>query len=103
MNYHSLSWHQLPLPSLTCAGDRSPGYGVSLVAETSTKALLSIELAAGQGQLPEELGKMADLARDYCFSAGINAILPAITPLHDQLKLGDVLVIPLSHHVCGRR
>eukprot|EP00045_Choanoeca_perplexa_P005772 m.48384 g.48384 ORF g.48384 m.48384 type:complete len:360 (-) comp13285_c0_seq3:72-1151(-) len=51
----------------------SPGYGLSLVAETSTKALLSIELAAGQGQLPEELGETAahllceEIDRGGCF------------------------------------
>eukprot|EP01104_Vermistella_antarctica_P011383 TRINITY_DN3170_c0_g1_i4.p1 TRINITY_DN3170_c0_g1~~TRINITY_DN3170_c0_g1_i4.p1 ORF type:complete len:360 (+),score=70.84 TRINITY_DN3170_c0_g1_i4:1460-2539(+) len=37
----------------------SPGYGVSLVAESDTKCLLSAESMACAGELPEDVGKRA--------------------------------------------
>ena len=37
----------------------SPGFAIALVAETTTGALLSTELAGGAGTIPEELGQNA--------------------------------------------
>lgn len=51
---------------VACAGTRplktrSPGYGLSLVAETTTGALLSADCVARPGELPEDLGMTAVL------------------------------------------
>ncbi|RKP22966.1 18S rRNA biogenesis protein RCL1 [Syncephalis pseudoplumigaleata] len=52
---------------------RSPGFALALVAESTTGALLSAELAAEAGQTPEELGERAaymllqEIRRGGCF------------------------------------
>ncbi|KAI8058580.1 RNA 3'-terminal phosphate cyclase/enolpyruvate transferase [Syncephalis plumigaleata] len=52
---------------------RSPGFALALVAESTTGALLSAELAAEAGQTPEELGERAaymllqEIHRGGCF------------------------------------
>lgn len=62
--------HKLVLSSeindnfLTVLSCRSPGFGISLVAETTTGSMLSVQTAsapAGEGQsvVPEDLGKQA--------------------------------------------
>jgi RNA 3'-terminal phosphate cyclase-like protein len=54
---------------------RSPGFAVSLVAESTTGALLSTELAAEAGQTPEEIGERAaymllkEISQGGCFDS----------------------------------
>lgn len=53
------------------SGD-SPGYGLTLVAESTTGALLSAELVAKEGQVPEEIGaKVAEMLCEEVARGGV--------------------------------
>eukprot|EP01102_Stenamoeba_stenopodia_P005068 TRINITY_DN15572_c0_g1_i1.p1 TRINITY_DN15572_c0_g1~~TRINITY_DN15572_c0_g1_i1.p1 ORF type:complete len:388 (-),score=79.54 TRINITY_DN15572_c0_g1_i1:17-1084(-) len=50
----------------------SPGFGLALVAESTTGALLSVEQVAEPGELPEDLGKMtAYLLLEEVYNRGV--------------------------------
>jgi len=50
----------------------SPGYGLTLVAESTSGALLSAELIAKEGQVPEEIGaKVAELLCEEIARGGV--------------------------------
>ena len=61
-------------------GGDSPGYSLSLVAETTTGSLISVERTAdtkrenvqGRGELPEDLGKLRQISICYSYENNCN-------------------------------
>ncbi|KAJ2776120.1 hypothetical protein H4R18_005838 [Coemansia javaensis] len=69
----------------------SPGFGISLVAESTTGALLTAELCAAAGDAPEDIGRgaarllLAEIARGGCFDSAhqwLALLLMVLGPEH---------------------
>ncbi|KAJ2701700.1 hypothetical protein H4R19_005401 [Coemansia spiralis] len=69
----------------------SPGFGISLVAESTTGALMTAELCAGAGDSPEDIGRtaarmlLAEIARGGCFDSShqwLALLLMVLGPEH---------------------
>ncbi|ORX68315.1 18S rRNA biogenesis protein [Linderina pennispora] len=73
----------------------SPGFGVSLVAESTTGALLTAELCANAGDAPEDIGRdaarmlLTEICRGGCFDAS-----------HQWLAL-LLMVLGPEHAICA--
>ncbi|KAJ2767125.1 hypothetical protein IWQ56_001814 [Coemansia nantahalensis] len=69
----------------------SPGFGISLVAESTTGALMTAELCANAGDAPEDIGRtaarmlLAEIARGGCFDSShqwLALLLMVLGPEH---------------------
>ncbi|KAF5912765.1 hypothetical protein HPG69_007755 [Diceros bicornis minor] len=91
--------------------NQSPGFGLSLVAETTNGTFLSAELASnpqGQGTavLPEDLGRncarllLEEIYRGGCVDS-TNQSLALLLMTLGQQDVSKVLLGPLSPYTCG--
>eukprot|EP00049_Salpingoeca_infusionum_P019230 m.360937 g.360937 ORF g.360937 m.360937 type:complete len:373 (-) comp19237_c0_seq1:198-1316(-) len=84
-------------------GGKAPGYGISLVAESDTKALMSAEVCATAGQVPEELGDLAgrllleEIVKGGCIDTQSQHLAFALMVLVTQ-DVSKVLVGQLSDY-----
>lgn len=68
---------------------RSPGYGLTLVAESTSGALLSAELIGKEGDTPEDMGKK--VAEMLCEEVALGGVVDS---MHQSLMLLMMILCP---------